>query len=78
MRLTELIDQVKKYFILLKPQSKPSSLPKQRGNTSHSSSQSCSEVYSKPCQASKIEFFAKIANSYKTLTVFAKRFTLDV
>ena len=37
-----------------------------------------SEAYLEPLQTSKIELFAKIANSFKPLTVFAKNFMLDV
>ena len=34
------------------------------------------EVYSKPCQTSKIEFFAKLVNGL--LTIFEKRSVLNV
>ena len=35
------------------------------------------ETYSKPCQVSKMECFAKIVDDFKSLTVFAKYFILD-
>ena len=35
------------------------------------------ETYSEPSQTSKMEFFAKIINSWKPLTIFAKCFILD-
>ena len=31
-----------------------------------------SEVYSEPCQTSKMECFAKIVSGWKSLTIFAK------
>ena len=37
-----------------------------------------SEAYSEPCQTSKMERFEKIVNSFHLLTVFAKRFIVDV
>ena len=37
-----------------------------------------SEVYSEPCQTSKMELFAKKVNSFVSLTSFAKRFIQDV
>ena len=37
-----------------------------------------SEAYSEPCQLSKMEFFAKIFNGLKLLTVFAKISILDI
>ena len=37
-----------------------------------------SEAYSEPCQISKIVRFAKIVNSFQSLTIFAKRSILDV
>ena len=36
------------------------------------------EVYSKPCQTSKMERFAKIFNDFYPLTFFAKRTILDI
>ena len=36
------------------------------------------EVYLEPCQISKIEFFVKIVNEWKSLLVFAKGFVLHV
>ena len=35
------------------------------------------EAYSKPCQTSKVECFAKIVNGFHRLTVFTKRSNLD-
>ena len=35
------------------------------------------DVYSGPCQTSKMELFAKIVNSFLPLTIFKKRFVLD-
>ena len=37
-----------------------------------------SVAYSKSCQTSKMEHFAKIVNGQKSLTIFAKGFILDV
>ena len=37
-----------------------------------------SEAYSEPCQIAKIVRFAKIVNSFQSLTIFAKRSILDV
>ena len=37
-----------------------------------------SEVYSEPCQTSKMESFAKILSNYKLLSIFAKYSILDV
>ena len=36
------------------------------------------EVYLEPCHTSKMDRFAKIVNSYKPLTIFAKRSILDI
>ena len=36
------------------------------------------EVYSKPCQASTMELFAKITDSLQRLTISAKSSVLDV
>ena len=36
------------------------------------------DVYSQPCQTSKMENFVKIVNGYKPLTIFAKPSILDV
>ena len=36
------------------------------------------EAYSEPCHTSEMKNFAKIVNSFKPLTIFAKRSTLDV
>ena len=36
------------------------------------------KAYSKSCEASKIECFAKIVNGFKPLTIFAKRSILKV
>ena len=36
------------------------------------------EVYSEPCQISKIKLFVKIVNGFQQLTIFAKSSTLDV
>ena len=36
------------------------------------------EVYSEPCQTSKMELFAKRLDDWKPLTVFAKSSTLHV
>ena len=36
------------------------------------------EVYSEPCQPSKMECLAKIVNSFQSLTIFAKISILDV
>ena len=36
------------------------------------------KIYSKPCQTSKMEIFAKIVNYQKPLTIFAKGSSLDV
>ena len=35
------------------------------------------ETYSEPCQTSNINRFAKIANSFQLLNIFAKRSILD-
>ena len=35
------------------------------------------EVYSEPCQSSKIECYAKIVNGWQQLTIFAKHSILD-
>ena len=40
--------------------------------------QSCWEVYSEPSQISKTEYFLKIINDWKPLTIFAKSIVLDV
>ena len=36
------------------------------------------EAYSEHCQTSKMELFAKIVNSWKPLSIFAKSSILDV
>ena len=36
------------------------------------------EKYSELCQISKMESFAKIVNGFQSLTIFAKRYILDV
>ena len=36
------------------------------------------DMYSKPCQASKMERFAKTVSSFQPLTIFTKRFISDV
>ena len=36
------------------------------------------ETYSKPCQTTNMELFAKQATDGKQLTIFTKRFILDV
>ena len=36
------------------------------------------EVYSEPCQTSKIEHFVKIVNDFQPLSIFAKRSILDI
>ena len=35
------------------------------------------EAHSEPSQTSKMKFFAKIANGFQLLTIFAKIFILD-
>ena len=35
------------------------------------------EVYSEPCQPSKIKFFAKADNDFQLLTAFARNSILD-
>ena len=37
-----------------------------------------SEAYSELSQTSKVEFFAKIVNSFKMITIFKKNFILDI
>ena len=37
-----------------------------------------SEAYSKPCQSSKNELFAKIINSFQPFTIFEKTSILDI
>ena len=36
------------------------------------------DMYSKPCQTSKMEQFAKAVNSFQPLTIFTKRSISDV
>ena len=36
------------------------------------------EVYSEPSQTSKMEFFAKLGESFQSLTTFAKSSILDI
>ena len=36
------------------------------------------EAYSEPCQKFKMERFVKIVNHFQPLTIFAKRFILDM
>ena len=36
------------------------------------------EVYSEPCQTTKMKCLTKIVNGLKPLTIFAKRFIFDV
>ena len=36
------------------------------------------EVYSEPCQTSKIEHFVKIVNDFQPLSIFVKRSILDI
>ena len=38
----------------------------------------CSETYSGHCQISKMEYFEKVVDGFELLTIFAKRFILDV
>ena len=37
-----------------------------------------SEAYSELSQTSKVEFFAKVVNSFKMITIFKKNFILDI
>ena len=37
-----------------------------------------SQEYLEPCQASKMEFFAKIVTAFQPLTIFGKNSILDV
>ena len=37
-----------------------------------------SETYSGHCQISKMEYFEKVVDGFELLTIFAKRFILDV
>ena len=37
-----------------------------------------SEVYSEPCETSKVEFFVKIVNCFYPITIFEKNSILNI